>query len=382
MVRAAVMPEPGRVEVREFPLPEPEPGAVLLKIDYSGICGTDKHTFRGETKQYAGTPHERDLRFPLICGHENVGTVAALGGEVLDAEGRPLREGDRIVPGANVPCGRCWYCRTGHPYYACEHLDDYGNSLHCDEAPYLFGGWAEHLYLKPGTPLFRVPDELPSRIAVLTEIMAVTHGLDVAASIGAAGKGFRHGDTVAVLGVGPVGLCHAIKAQMIGSGDIIAIDRMPSRLRLAEELGATLTIDAAATTEEERIEAVRAATGGRGADVVIDCTGVPEGFVEALKLVRFGGTVLEPGAFVDLGPVPVNPNADICVRDICVLGVGGETASAYGPAMKLMERNLGRYPLDRVVTHEVGLEGVEDGLRLSQTDEAMKVVVAPGGARP
>jgi threonine dehydrogenase-like Zn-dependent dehydrogenase len=366
VIRAAVMPEPGRIEVRRFPRPAVEPGAILLRIAYSGVCGTDKHTFRGETKQYAGTPHERDLTFPLICGHENVGTIEEIGGtgELIDAEGNVLRVGDRIVPGANVPCGRCWFCRSGHPYYACEHLDDYGNSLHCGEAPYLFGGWSEYLYLKPGTPVFRVPDDLPSRVAVLTEIMAVTHGLDVAASIGTPGKGFRYGDTVVVLGVGPVGLCHVIKA----------------RLGLAQEFGASLSLNAAQTTEEERIEAIRAATGGRGADVVIDCTGIPQGFVEALRLVRFGGTVLEPGAFVDLGPVPVNPNADICVRDICVLGVGGETASAYGPAMKVMARNLDRFPFERIVSHEMPLERAQEAVTLSETDAAMKVVMAPHGA--
>src|SRR4051812_48465152 len=93
---------PGRIRLHEFPLPEPEPGAVVMKLRYSGICGTDKHTFRGESKQYAGTPHERDLTYPLICGHENVGEVAAVGGQVLDSEGRALQVGDRIVPGANV----------------------------------------------------------------------------------------------------------------------------------------------------------------------------------------------------------------------------------------------------------------------------------------
>ena len=81
-VRAAVMLGPGRLEVQQFAMPEPEPGAVVLKMQFSGVCGTDKHTFRGETKQYAGTPHERDVPFPIIPGHENVGIVAATGGEV------------------------------------------------------------------------------------------------------------------------------------------------------------------------------------------------------------------------------------------------------------------------------------------------------------
>src|SRR3981081_715623 len=94
-VRAAVMKAPGRLEVERFPLPEPAPGAVLMKVTYSGICGTDKHTYRGESKQYAGTDHERDLIYPLICGHENVGVIAEIGGAetISDSEDLPLRAG-------------------------------------------------------------------------------------------------------------------------------------------------------------------------------------------------------------------------------------------------------------------------------------------------
>ena len=132
--KAAVMTAPGVLELQRFPVPEPGPGAVLLEMSMSGICGTDKHTFRGEVMQYAGTPHERQIEYPLICGHENVGRVAALGGEVLDSDGRALRTGDRVVPAANVSCGRCWYCQNGQPYYMCEELEDYGNSLNCARA--------------------------------------------------------------------------------------------------------------------------------------------------------------------------------------------------------------------------------------------------------
>ena len=97
VVRAAVTERPGVISLREFPMPDPAPGAVIMKVHYSGICGTDKHTFRGESKQYAGTPHERDLTYPLICGHENVGEVVATGGKVHDSEGRLLKSGDRII---------------------------------------------------------------------------------------------------------------------------------------------------------------------------------------------------------------------------------------------------------------------------------------------
>jgi L-iditol 2-dehydrogenase len=370
------MTGPGRIEVQTFPRPAVEPGAVLMEVVYSGICGTDKHTFRGETLQYAGTPHERRLEYPLICGHENVGVVVETGGDVLASDGTLLRPGDRIVPGANVACGECWFCRQGFPYYACERLEDYGNSLNAQRAPHLFGGWAELMYLLPGTPIFRVPDRLPSEVAVLTEVMAVTHGLDDATRLPSPHT-FAPGSSVAVLGLGPLGLCHLIEARFLGCGELIAIDLLASRLRIAEQFGATLTLDASAIARRDRIEGVRRHTGGRGADVVVDCTGVAETFTEALELVRWGGTVIEAGAFVDLGPVDVNPNRDVCTRNVCVLGVGGETADAYVPAMKAMAAHLDAMPLRRAVTHRFPLERARDAIELSQTGEAMKVVLAP-----
>ncbi len=111
-VLAAQMLGPGTLRVASFPLPEPEPGAVVLEILGSGICGTDKHTWRGESLQYAGTAHERRAAYPLICGHENVGVIEALGpgAPPLDQDGRPLGIGDRVVPAPNLVCGRCYYC--------------------------------------------------------------------------------------------------------------------------------------------------------------------------------------------------------------------------------------------------------------------------------
>ena len=375
-VRAAVMMAPGVIGVEEFPRPDVEHGAVLMEVLFSGICGTDKHTFRGETIQYAGTPHERRLEYPLICGHENVGVVVETGGEVLASDGAPLRPGDRIVPGANVACGECWFCRAGFPYYACERLEDYGNSLNAKRPPHLFGGWSELMYLLPGTPLFRVPDALPSEVAVLTEVMAVTHGLDAAAALPRPHT-FRAGDSVAVIGVGPLGLCHVIKSRFLGCGELVAIDVLAERLERAEAYGVTQTVDASRTDRAERIDAVRRHTGGRGADVVVDCSGIAETFTEALELVRWGGTVIEAGAFVDLGAVPVNPNRDICTRNVCVLGIGGETSEGYVPAMAAMTAHLDELPLDRVVTHRLSLEDAEEAIRVSESPEAMKVVFAP-----
>jgi threonine dehydrogenase-like Zn-dependent dehydrogenase len=371
-VRAAVMKRPGVIAVEQFPLPEPGPGAVILEMSMSGICGTDKHTFRGETSQYAGTPHERRIQYPLICGHENVGRIAATGGPVLDSEGRPLRPGDRVVPAANVSCGRCWFCRGGLPYYMCERLEDYGNSLNCVRAPHLFGGWSEYMYLLPETKLFRVPDALPDHVAVLTEPMAVTHGFDRARRLND-----TFAEAVVVYGVGPLGMCHLIKARLMGAGKLIAIDRFPTRLAHAAEFGAEELLDATELEPDELVARVREQTGGRGADIVLDCSGVPATFATSLRMARVGGTVVEAGAFVDMGAVEVNPNADICTRNVAVIGIGGETAESYVPAMELLARNLDRLPLERLVSHRLGLEQAERAVQLAQRDEAMKVVLSP-----
>ena len=208
-VLAATLVEPGKYELREYPLPQPEQDCVLVKMELSGICGTDKHTYQGFTTQYAGERDGKQIRFPIIQGHENVGTVAAIGGNgrYADFEGFPLKVGDRVVVGANVSCGHCYYCRHDFPYYFCQNMTDYGNNLSAADPPHLFGGWSQYMYIVPGSFLLRVPDDLPSEVAVLTEIMAVTVGLDRAKQMSVfPSEAFLFDDTVVVLGVGPLGM--------------------------------------------------------------------------------------------------------------------------------------------------------------------------------
>ncbi len=374
---AAVMEAPGKIAIHQFAVPDPEPGAVVIEMHLSGICGTDKHTFRGESKQYAGTPHEREIEYPLICGHENVGTVVATGGEVLDSNGAALREGDRIVPGANVPCGHCHYCLNNYPYYYCQHLEDYGNSLNCARSPGLFGGWSQYMYLLPGTPLFRVPEDLPDEVAVLTEVMAVTHGVDTALAVLGLQGGPWSGFSVAVLGTGPLGLCHLVKSRLLGAGTVVATDVLPGRLQRAAAFGVDLALNVSATEVNERVESIRDSTDGRGVDIVLDCSGVPSTFIEALDIVRTGGVVVEAGAFVDMGPIQMNPNADICSRNIAVLGIGGEKATEYEPSMRLMAANLNRYPLTQITSHILPLDRAEEAVILAQSGAAMQVALDP-----
>ena len=135
---AATLEEPGRYELRECPFPEPAPGCVLVRMEFSGICSTDKHTFQGFTTQYG----DRKIQFPIIQGHENVGTIAAIGGDgrFREFEGSPLQVGDRVVVGAKVSCGQCYDCRHDFPYYCCQNTLDYGNLLSAKNPPHLFAG--------------------------------------------------------------------------------------------------------------------------------------------------------------------------------------------------------------------------------------------------
>src|ERR1700679_1430419 len=285
-VLAATLIQPGKYEVPEYPLPDPALGCVLVKMEISGICGTDKHTYQGYTTQYAGTGEGKHIRFPIIQGHENVGTVAAIGGDgrYTDFEGIPLQVGDRVVVGANVSCGDCYYCRHDFPYYFCQNMTDYGNNLCAADAPHLFGGWSQYMYIIPGSFLVRVPDDLPSEVAVLTEIMAVTVGLDRAKQMSVfPSEAFLFDDTVVVLGVGPLGMCFLMKARMLGAGTIIAVDLSDYRLNFAKRLGADHVVNAGKTSKDDRLKIVKERTNGRGADMVIECAGVPQAVPEALE---------------------------------------------------------------------------------------------------
>lgn len=370
--RAAVMLAPGRVELREFPVSPPPAGWLLLRVLRSGICGTDLHTFQGDTLQYAGTAHERRIAFPVICGHENVGVVAAVGGEIRAQDGRRLRVGERVVPGANVVCGRCAYCRRGFPYYACERLEDYGNSLGAAESPYLFGGWSEYLCVMPGSRLFRVPEGVSDGQAALAELYSVTHGLDRV-------EGELQGATVYVLGCGPLGVCHIAKARRMGAARVIAVDRFPLRLDLARQVGAADVLSLETTTRDERLEALRAATGGLGADVAVDAAGEPEAFVEGLASLRFGGTLIEAGAFTGARRADLDVAGSITVKDARVIGVGGEDDAAYPRSLRDMAEAGEELGLERIVTHVLPLDRAVEGIELAMRGEALKVHLVPNG---
>lgn len=383
-VKAAVLAEPGKLKIQEFPYPKVGKDAIILEVELCGICGTDKHLYRGETKLYSGTRAETEVPFPIILGHEIVGKIAEIGKEALKHMKilgvQDLKVGDRVVVCPDIFCGHCYYCQNYCGFIWCDNIKTYGNNLTCQNPPYLFGGWAQYMYLLPGTFIAKVPPEVTLKTAVLTEPMVVTYNLDKAKEFySMSGEGFKPGDTVVVQGTGPLGLLHIIKARILGAGDIVAIDTSEFRLSLAKKYGADYTINAAKTSPKERIEQIYEITNGIGADVVIECSGVPQVVEEGFELVRKGGFYIITGMFVDLGAIPVNPHRHFCAKNIRLLGQTNHPPIGYLPTLKLFIKYQKYFPLfDNIVTHEFPLTAAEEAVKKSMdTQNTMKVVINP-----
>jgi threonine dehydrogenase-like Zn-dependent dehydrogenase len=384
-VRAAVLTAPGRYEIQEFDRPVLPDGALLMEIEMSGICGTDKHTYLGETKQYAGTPAESETPFPIIQGHENVGIVSEItpaAAEGLEFYGRRLAVGDRIVMCPDVVCGQCYECKHVMGYVWCENSDCYGNSYSSAQWPHLMGGWAEQMYIRPDTFVYKVPNGLSPRVAVLAELMACTASLDKVKEFSSmAYEGFNSGDTVVVIGSGPLGLLHIAKADIMGAGQIIATDLSETRLAFAKKMGADHTINVTTTSPEERIETVRELTHGRGADVVLHMANRPASFIEGIEMLKRGGMMLEMGVFADTGDVPINVHRHVCSKNIRLIGLTNHPSTGYGPGLTLLERYGDRYPFEEMVSHEFGLDDVDLAMRTSMSPESLKVAMVPSLGR-
>jgi threonine dehydrogenase-like Zn-dependent dehydrogenase len=337
----------GDFELREYPVPEVEPGAILVKLTRAGVCGSDLHIWRGEMKDvYGALP--KDLTF----GHEMCGRVERLGAGVsTDSVGQPLREGDRVTYLYFFPCGRCPVCL--HDEMAACPRKARANRV-AGTAPYFNNAYGEYYYLRPGHYVFRIPDEISDDIATPANcaLSQVIYGLRRA--------GLRAGHTVVVQGAGGLGINAVAVARAEGADTIIVVDRIPERLQLAKAFGADHTLSLAElTTVEQRVDAVKQLTGGFGADIVADFVGYPDVIPEGLAMLRGGGTYLEVGSIAP---------GNVFSYDATAL-VRGNTrlvaTSNYGPwaldhALTFLKRNLKRFPFEKVVSHVFPIDQISE----------------------
>ncbi|HEY0304915.1 MAG TPA: alcohol dehydrogenase catalytic domain-containing protein, partial [Longimicrobiales bacterium] len=215
------------LDLREFPEPQLEMGAALLQTLYSEVCGTDVHLHHGKL---AGVP------YPIIPGHVSVGTVAKLRGSITNVYGDDIREGDVVTfLDVHETCNHCYHCLIARQPNRCPARKVYGITYSAADG--LLGGWSEAIYIKPGVKLVQIPPNLAPETFIGGGCGLVTalHAVDLAE--------IRLGESIAVLGVGPVGQSVVAFASLSGAIDIIAIDAVADRLAFATRMGATHTID-------------------------------------------------------------------------------------------------------------------------------------------
>ena len=340
-IRVATFDGPGTDPViRSVPFPRIPSRAALVKVAACGVCGTDLHILKGHWP--------KPLPWPFTLGHELAGEIVEIGaGLSEDFMGRPVGIGSRVMIPPLQPCGSCYYC-LHYPETANKCLTPvyYGRYIGFDEAPHLWGGWAEMVYIDlkklPGTKFYKLPDDMPYLLGSLSEpLTSCIRGFNRAVRAG----GFRWGDTVVIQGTGPIGILAIAAAREMGAGRVIAVGTPDEpRLRLARAFGAEATVDLADHPDPAgRIAAVRDIVGGFGADLVMDCSGHPTAGPEGIEFLRDGGTYVEMGQFTDAGAIETNWHR-ICTKDLNVLGSWAFTANDLALGVAMLDRARDRYP--------------------------------------
>ena len=365
--RAAVLVAPGQpMELREYPVPEPGPGEMLVRVTAAGVCGSDLHMWRGEVPWFQ--------RAPGIQGHEMTGRVAKLGpGRERDSLGRPLKEGDRVAYAYFIPCGECWACLSGTT--GCPNRYRYRASRTADDPPHFLGAYAEYYLLRPEQWVFRVPDDLDDALVapVNCALAQVVYGLHRI--------GIWLGDTVVVQGAGGLGLYACAVAKDMGAGRVIAVDGIPERLALARRFGADATISLRELpTKAERVARVKELTDGVGADVCVEVVGVPGVVQEGLEALRVGGRYLWMGNIVPGQAAEIVPH-DAVRLPKAILGVLAYDRWVIPRALDWLVRARDRYPFETLVGQRYPLDQINAAFQAAEWAQGQgsvaRVVITP-----
>jgi S-(hydroxymethyl)glutathione dehydrogenase / alcohol dehydrogenase len=369
VIRAAVLERPGtEPRIEELTLDEPRAGEVRVRMAASGVCHSDLHVRDGEW----------DRPGPIVMGHEGAGYVEAVGPGV-DAAGRGLEVGRLVALSWLVPCGRCRSCLAGRvwecpvsPSYT-HRMPDGSSRLRRaassdDVLSYCAIGTMASSQVVPAAAAIPMPDGTPPEVAALI-------GCCVATGVGAVTKTLpvEPGASVAVIGLGGVGLSAVMGAALAGASRVVAVDRVQAKLDLARSVGATHSVLAGADAAETA-EAIRSATDG-GPDVCVEAIGLPSTVEIAIACLPTGGSALL------VGMTPVGQRASFEVFPF-VDGARRIVGSNYGSAVPSVDfpryaalHLEGRLPVDRLVTARIGLDGLEDAFERMRRGEGVRSVI-------
>jgi len=342
-MRAALLYGVKDLRIQDINRPEVEYGEILVKVKAATTCGTD-------LKIYQRGYVEGIIKLPTVFGHEWAGDVVEVG------EGVPwLKKGMRVRAGNSSPCLRCYMCQRGKFNL-------------CEDMMWLWGAYAEYIRVPARIVMLNtqvVPEHVSYEEAAVTEPLAcVLHGVEEAR--------VKLGDTVAIIGAGPIGLLHLLTAKKMGAGKVIISDTVDERLQLAQKLGADVTINA---KQEDTVEMTKKLTEGYGADVVIEAIGLPATWEQALKMVRKGGKVLEFGGCPPRTEIKVSTE-QLHYGETTVLGAFHTTPAHFKKALNLI--SSGTINVKPLITSRMKLDELKQAfetLTTSKTD--IKIAIHP-----
>jgi len=342
-MKAAMLYGVKDLRIEDVEVPKVEAGEVLVKVKAATTCGTDLKIFQ---RGYV----EKVIKLPTIFGHEWAGEVAKVGERLEWPE-----KGMRVRAGNSAPCLHCKMCQKGK-YNLCENMI------------WLWGAYAEYIKVPARMVLVNmqeVPQHVSYEEAAITEPLAcVLHGVEETR--------VKLGDTVAIIGAGPIGLLHLLTVKKIGAEKTLIIDLVDERLNFAEKLGADETINA---ERENVVEKVRQLTGGYGADIVVEAIGLPATWEQALKLVRKGGTVLEFGGCPPGTEIKVNTEL-LHYGEVTVLGTFHATPLHFRKALNLIAS--GTIKLKPLITRKMRLEDIKEAFEILSTSKTeIKITIVP-----
>lgn len=343
---AAVLDRPnGTFTIESFDVPDPAPGGLTVRQELCGICATDAYMYRG---------HLPNVTYPLVLGHETVGVVERLGADVTeDSTGRAIAVGDRVYVAPGISCRTCLYCAVYRQPTLCLKRRGYGFRPVKDQPPHAQGGFSQYLNIIPGSTILKMATDAQTAV-VLEPLTIGIHQVERAA--------IPFGATVVVQGAGAIGILTLAAAKEAGALRVIVVGAPQTRLDLAKEYGADVTVNIEQFPDAaERIRAVKAETpGGFGADVVFECAGVPAAIPEGLDMLRRGGTFVEAGHYTDHGDISINPFRHLVHKQITLVGAWAADTAHFVTGRSLIE--AGKYRFADLISHTVPLSRLADGI--------------------
>lgn len=346
--------------VVDVPIPALQPGEILVEVTAATVCGTDVHISAGNFPQLA--------TLPLVMGHEGTGRVVATNERQVDVNGRALETGSPIV-WAHPWCGHCFSCAVAEEPTICENTAGYGWGPSTNGR--LNGTFAEFFIVSPESKVLVVSEQLePALVSSATcALRTVMHAMTRIPRI-------RFSDQVVVLGSGPVGLYAAAVALACGAAGVHLIGGPQERLSFTEDWGLATCFDIFSSNHDDRRAQILDHTGGRGADLVIECAGPAVAFNEGLDLLRQGGAYLVLGQ-AHRESVPVDTTGLKVRQQNIVTSLSAEIVH-FHEAISFLEHFSDRFHLDQIVrTHRYSLDQVSDALSAMRSGEAMKPVIYP-----